>query len=103
MSSLPNTRETFRLHMGWLHSWLGLLAGLVLTCIFATGTLSVFDTEITHWMQPEIPLTAPPTLTAPALTHAATLLQNDEAKGTFPFLLLPSRRDPVLRVLNYNG
>ncbi|WP_180537865.1 PepSY domain-containing protein, partial [Acetobacter orientalis] len=57
--------------MGWLHSWLGLLAGLVLTCIFATGTLSVFDTEITHWMQPEIPLTAPPTLTAPALPHAA--------------------------------
>ncbi|MFT8589751.1 MAG: PepSY-associated TM helix domain-containing protein [Acetobacter orientalis] len=103
MSSLPNTRETFRLHMGWLHSWLGLLAGLVLTCIFATGTLSVFDTEITHWMQPEIPLTAPPTLTAPALTHAAVLLQNGEAKGAFPFLLLPSRRDPVLRVLNYNG
>lgn len=34
-------RETFRTHMGWLHSWVGFLGGLVLTAIFATGTLAV--------------------------------------------------------------
>ncbi len=34
-----------------LHSWGGLLFGCLLFAVFLTGTLTVFDTEITVWMQ----------------------------------------------------
>ena len=34
-----------------LHSWIGLLFGCLLFTVFLTGTLTVFDIEITDWMQ----------------------------------------------------
>jgi len=37
-----------------VHSWIGLLVGWILFAIFLTGTLTVFDNEITYWMQPEL-------------------------------------------------
>src|SRR6476469_9536805 len=40
--------------MNWFHSWSGLLFGWLLFAVFLTGTLTVFDTEITAWMQPEL-------------------------------------------------
>ncbi len=40
--------------MNWLHTWIGLLFGWLLFAVFLTGTLTVFDTEITTWMQPEL-------------------------------------------------
>ena len=39
--------------MTWLHSWAGLVLGLLLMTIWWMGTLSVFDKEIDRWMQPE--------------------------------------------------
>jgi len=42
----------------WLnrvHAWIGLLSAWILFSVFATGTPTVFDEEITYWMlQPEI-------------------------------------------------
>lgn len=40
--------------MSTLHTWSGLLLGWVLFAIFLTGTLAVFDKEISWWMQPEL-------------------------------------------------
>jgi len=40
--------------MNWLHTWIGLLFGWLLFTVFLTGTLTVFDAEITSWMQPEL-------------------------------------------------
>jgi Uncharacterized iron-regulated membrane protein len=40
--------------MNWIHSWSGLLFGWLLFAVFLTGTLTVFDNEITYWMQPEL-------------------------------------------------
>ena len=40
--------------INWLHSWSGLFFGWLLFGVFLTGTLTVFDTEITSWMQPEL-------------------------------------------------
>ncbi|GAN63440.1 putative iron-regulated membrane protein [Acetobacter indonesiensis NRIC 0313] len=97
-------RETFRTHMGWLHSWVGFLGGLVLTAIFATGTLAVFDKEITQWMQPEVVLKANSVTATPvALHHAAETMQAEQQQGRFAFITLPSWRDPVIRVLHYDG
>lgn len=46
-------QESFRQAMGWLHTWGGLVASWVLFTIFLTGTIGVFDEDITHWMNPE--------------------------------------------------
>ena len=40
--------------INWIHSWSGLLFGWLLFAVFLTGTLTVFDNEITYWMQPEL-------------------------------------------------
>lgn len=37
-----------------IHSWCGLLSGWVLFAVCLTGALTVFDNEITYWMQPEL-------------------------------------------------
>lgn len=46
-------RETFRLSMAYMHTWLGLVLGFVLMAVFFFGTLSVFDREIDRWSVPE--------------------------------------------------
>ena len=46
-------RETFRLSMAYLHTWLGLVLGFVLMAVFFFGSLSVFDREIDRWSVPE--------------------------------------------------
>jgi uncharacterized iron-regulated membrane protein len=46
-------RETFRLSMAYMHTWLGLVLGFVLMAVFFFGTLSVFDREVDRWSVPE--------------------------------------------------
>lgn len=96
-------RETLRTRLGWLHGWAGFLSGLLAICIFMTGTLSVFDAEITRWMQPEnrVPANAP--LTDTALDAASGLIHEQQVHGTSVFLTLPSVRSPTLDVLHYDG
>ncbi|BAK65759.1 hypothetical membrane protein [Sphingobium sp. SYK-6] len=53
-------RETFRLSMAYLHTWLGLLVGFVLMAVFFFGSLSVFDREIDRWSVPETRAQAAP-------------------------------------------
>ncbi|MEZ7137029.1 PepSY-associated TM helix domain-containing protein [Komagataeibacter sp. SM21] len=96
-------RETLRTRMGWLHGWVGLVSGLCLLCVFATGTLAVFDTEITRWMQPETEGHFSTHPTDMALSDATTLLRRQQARGIAAFLVLPSVRSPMLEVLHYNG
>lgn len=46
--------KPFTRAMSELHTWGGLIFGWLLFAIFFTGTLSVFEQEITHWMQPNL-------------------------------------------------
>jgi len=39
--------------MAWLHTWSSLWFCWLMFAIFLTGTLSVFNAQITQWMQPE--------------------------------------------------
>ncbi|MFT8897263.1 MAG: PepSY-associated TM helix domain-containing protein [Acetobacter sp.] len=89
---------SLRMRMGWLHAWVGFIAGLLLVCIFVTGTMSVFDTELTHWMQPETPYAQPGIPSAEALDKAAAAVTAQEGKKNRIFLSLPSDRDPLLHV-----
>lgn len=50
---------TFRKSMAWLHTWSGIVAGVLLFAIFWMGTLSVFDREIDRWMAPATRLQVP--------------------------------------------
>lgn len=88
--------------MGWLHAWAGFLIGLPLFCIFLSGTLSVFDRQITRWLQPELPATAGP-LSPVALDQTRPRLRALMQAGERPFLTLPSATDPFLRVEYHDG
>ncbi|AQU86108.1 hypothetical protein B0W47_00065 [Komagataeibacter nataicola] len=96
-------RETLRTRLGWLHGWLGYGAALVLTCIFATGSVAVFNMEITRWMQPEVQLATLVPPGALALDAAARLVAAEQARGVSAFITLPSARSPTLDVVHYNG
>lgn len=45
--------NSFRMSMGWVHTWMGLVLGFVLMICFFFGALSVFDREIDRWSIPE--------------------------------------------------
>lgn len=44
---------SFRRSMTWLHTWVGMLAGVVLFFMFVTGTTGYAATEINRWMAPD--------------------------------------------------
>ncbi|MEJ5155269.1 PepSY-associated TM helix domain-containing protein [Gluconobacter wancherniae] len=95
---------SLRQRMGWLHEWGGLLFGWLLFPVFVTGTLAMFDTEITRWMQPEVHLVRGVAPTDESLNRVAERLRAAAARGeSGSFILLPQPRDPSLRVLKYNG
>lgn len=94
--------DTLRARMGWLHAWIGFLSGLLLVCVFITGTLAVFDTELTRWLQPEVPPTAAE-LNDVALDKMLPSVRSLLLKGEKPFIALPSERDPVLRLSYHDG
>jgi uncharacterized iron-regulated membrane protein len=43
----------FRQSMSWLHTWVGLVLGVVLYFMFVTGTTGYVKSHITRWMEPE--------------------------------------------------
>ncbi|MBB2204762.1 PepSY-associated TM helix domain-containing protein [Gluconacetobacter takamatsuzukensis] len=96
-------RDVLRTRMGWLHAWVGFVGGLVLVVAFTGGTLALFDTEITRWMQPELAALPAAAMTGQALDHAGAQVWALREKGQIVFLNLPSARDPVLRILHYDG
>lgn len=88
--------------MGWLHAWVGFVSGLLLFCVFASGSLAVFDTELTRWLQPEIPPQA--ALFSPqALDGTIPIVHKLLEDGEKPFITLPSSRDPFIRVQYHDG
>jgi len=95
-------QDSLRARMGWLHGWLGFMVGLILVCIFMTGTLAVFDREFTQWMEPEISPDVPAfdPISLDKLRPALLALQQ---KGENPVLDLPSTRDPYLRLIHFDG
>jgi len=44
-----------RQSMTWLHTWTGLVLGVVLYFMFITGSFGYFHDEIDRWMRPELP------------------------------------------------
>ncbi|AXM95511.1 PepSY-associated TM helix domain-containing protein [Pseudomonas plecoglossicida] len=89
-------KNTFTQSMAWLHTWGGLIFGWLLFAIFVTGTLAVFDKELNHGMQPEIPASQVPQ--AVAAQRAIAYLQAHEPQAGNWGVSLPTERSPGLRV-----
>ncbi len=75
--------------ISWLHSWSGLLFGWLLFAVFLTGTLTVFNNEITAWMQPEL--------------QEVTWDAGDSHEAAFHLTEVAWRGDPEERVLPAGG
>ncbi|MGK9064510.1 PepSY-associated TM helix domain-containing protein [Stutzerimonas chloritidismutans] len=82
--------------MSWLHTWCGLLLGWVLFAIFLTGTLAVFDKEISWWMQPELTDHSPSPAAAANLAQR-WLMENHPDESNWN-ISLPTDRSPDLSV-----
>jgi uncharacterized iron-regulated membrane protein len=88
--------KTFFRSMSELHTWGGLIFGWLLFAIFLTGTLSVFQPELTHWMRPEF--RASQVLPEEALAAADKKLRQTASHADSWNILLPQDRQPVLEV-----
>jgi len=89
-------QKTITQSMSWLHTWCGLLLGWVLFAIFLTGTIAVFDKEISWWMQPE--LAQNELDQAAASKTAQRWLEANHGNAASWNISLPTERYPALAV-----
>jgi uncharacterized iron-regulated membrane protein len=82
--------------MSELHTWGGLIFGWLLFAIFLTGTLSIFQPELTHWMRPEFRRSQ--VLPEEAIAAADKKLRQLAPHADSWNILLPQDRNPVLEV-----
>ncbi|CAI3947141.1 PepSY-associated TM region (PiuB) (PUBMED:15124630) [Commensalibacter communis] len=82
------------------HQWFGLIGGWLLFVLFVSGTISIYDKEITQWMQPELGMYAPTaSVSSTALDQAYdSWKQHKQIRKNL--IALPSSRDPFIRVLH---
>jgi uncharacterized iron-regulated membrane protein len=81
--------------MIWLHTYSGLLLGWICFAIFLTGSLSIYNTEINQWMQPEFGSEAP----APDhINQALMLLHAHGNNKKYWTIKLPSARSNEFEV-----
>lgn len=50
---MPKITDDFRNALNWIHTWLGVVFGIVMFAVFWMGSLTVFAPEIDRWMIPE--------------------------------------------------
>lgn len=86
----------FRQSMSWLHTWAGLTFGWVLYFMFITGTAGYFDSEIDHWMKPELPLAGEPLPQRELLAMAEIYLNQESANANDWYIDLPVEREDYL-------
>lgn len=93
--------RTFTRAMSELHTWGGLVFGWLLFAIFFTGTLSVFEQEITHWMQPAVR----PAQTEPvqAAASADQKLRQLAPNADTWMISMPQERSPGMEIIWKKG
>lgn len=87
----------YRQRLGGVHTWAGIVLGVLLFAIFWMGTLSVFDRELDRWMMPATRLAAPQA--PPRLDALVPLAQAHVPEGARQWRIdWPTARTPVLRL-----
>jgi uncharacterized iron-regulated membrane protein len=87
------TNKLFTRSMRALHTWGGLVFGWLLFTIFLTGTLAVFEPELTHWMHPELRVSE--TSPAQSLAAADKKLRLFAPRADSWLIRMPQDRSPV--------
>ncbi|MDI2113564.1 PepSY domain-containing protein [Commensalibacter nepenthis] len=82
------------------HQWFGLIGGWFLFVLFVSGTISIYDQEITQWMQPELGLYAPASSVSGKALDLAYDRWEQHKNIRKNLIALPSTRDPFIRVLH---
>jgi uncharacterized iron-regulated membrane protein len=89
-------KDSFIQSVDRLQTWGGLLFGWVLFAVFLTDALTVFDKEITYWMQPELhQIRTPP---QPNIDTAAQNLSKLGGNSDHWWIGLPTTRVPVTKI-----
>ncbi|HEX8610619.1 MAG TPA: PepSY-associated TM helix domain-containing protein [Telluria sp.] len=92
-------KENLRQSMAWLHTWSGLLVCWVLLLIFAGGTASYYQEEITFWMEPELHgVAARKASSVDAAEMAVKALQARAPDAPRWFINLPTARNGAVRI-----
>ncbi len=82
-----------------LHAWGGMVFSWLLIPIFITGSIAVFEPEVSHWMRPEINAARiSASSRSDALTLAETRLREVGADPPLWRITLPSRREPGIGI-----
>ena len=82
-----------------LHAWGGMVFSWLLIPIFITGSIAVFEPEVSHWMRPEINAARISASSRPdALTLAETRLREVGADAKLWRITLPSLREPGIGI-----
>lgn len=79
-----------------LHAWGGMLFSWLLIPVFITGSIAVFEPEVSHWMRPE--LTASTTSREDPLVLAESRLREVGAREPFWRIRLPDEREPHIGI-----
>lgn len=89
-----------------IHRWGGLIGGWFCFFLVVTGTVSIFDLEISRWMQPELARyiqEQSQTLSEQSMETSYALWQENTEQKRFSFVVLPSERYPFIHVLYSQG
>lgn len=89
-------KQGFRQSMAGLHSWSGLILGWLLFAIVLSGTATIFRSEISGWMRPEIAKTAPPDA---AIEAAVRWLGTHHPKAAGWYLTAPDDRSATVQAV----
>jgi uncharacterized iron-regulated membrane protein len=81
-----------RQSMTWLHTWTGLVLGVVLYFMFITGSFGYFHDEIDRWMRPELPARAALLDTQQMVERSVTRLQERMPDAQAWYVSLPEPR-----------
>lgn len=91
-------KQTFRQSMAWLHTWAGLSVVWVLFFMFVMGTISYFEEELNHWMQPERPISQTAQDQGALLDMgAARLATKADSIGEW-YMILPNGRESAFEI-----
>lgn len=90
-------KKTFTQSMSWLHTWGGLTISWLLFAVLLTGSIAVFNSEITYWLTPEMR----PHVQRDqhqVLDRALNVLQAEAPDSRLWRVTLPTVRAPVVAV-----
>jgi uncharacterized iron-regulated membrane protein len=92
-SKAKKSNTIFRESMRGLHTWIGLVPSWILYFMFITGSVGYFNSEITYWMEPEVPYFNEMASQAEMLTMAEQRLKKLAPNANEWYIGFPSERN----------